>query len=136
MKNLILIATLLATMNSFASERNDKAIFDSLKVKAVNSDHSGAIGGPFTQVKSIGGLVCSEVNLPGWPTRVEYSCALDNDNNAKKIYEALNLVEVNLYPDNLGGLTLGKDIGGLKCTKSQAVTYPKSKPTYSCELED
>jgi hypothetical protein len=104
--------------------------------KALNAEETvvdeGMVGARKTK-KEIGGMVCLKTTVVHPNAKPSYSCALRNDYDAKKVYDALDAKEELQNSRTVGSATFVKKVGPLVCSKSQAVV-PNPVPSYSCVM--
>lgn len=121
-------------VNSYQEKYNPEEIYKSINVKEVslNSESEGVS----KKFKSIGGLTCfSEFTVLSNFIPM-YSCIINHSIvQFSLIYKALIVKEVRLDLQNEGSVTFGKNVGGLSCTRQNAVV-PNSKPIFSCQISD
>lgn len=126
-----LVALAASSYATAASKNSAKQIYEALSVKEVNVNPG--IAGSSNLEKSVGNLTCNKMTVIYPNAKPSYICSLGQNNNAKAIYNALNVKEVNVNPGIAGSYRLQKKVGGLVCEKS-AIVVPNARPEYICSL--
>ena len=126
---VVLINSSIALAQS--SSDNNQDIYYAMLAEEVNP--APQVVGAVNYQKSVGGLVCtkSTAMVPG--AKARFLCDLSQDHNAKQIFYALNVVQVNRTLHVGGATNFEKTAGDLNCTRSRPV-YPGAKDSYTCSF--
>jgi len=134
MFNKKLFFSLLVLINSsiaLANMADNEEIYYAMLTEEFNPVPEAV--GAVNYQKSVAGLTCtkSRAVYPGAEDR--FNCHLSKVHDAKKIFFALNVVQINPNPRVVGSLNLEKTAGNLRCTRSRPV-YPGAKDHYACRF--
>jgi hypothetical protein len=130
--SLLTFVLVISSTFAFAGQKASlKATYEALNVTA--SLVNPGIGGGSRLEKKIGNLSCSMTTSILAEMKTDYSCHLEQNNQPKKIYQALNTKEIAVN----GGIGIAsklvKTAGPLTCSKSVSI-LGGSPAEYSCSL--
>ena len=129
MKKVFFAGLLLVSANAFAYNAED--IYNALDVVAV--DLNPGIAGSSRTEKAVGGLSCIRELIIVPDAVPSFDCMMSKAISSEEIYNALDVVEVNLNPGIVGASRTEKAVGGLSCIK-ELVIVPEAVPSYDCVM--